>query len=271
MVYYVICVSAPHQESNFYYLSGCAVPRSFLLLTASSTNALESSSLSLFIPDVEPADLMWSVPPPTPDAAREAHDVGYVGLTTELATAIVDALSASPDALVHTLPIASSLFPELPDKYLKLARGGAAVSDEYLLPALHRARLVKDADEVERIRTANQISSRAHEVVMRVLGKGVREQEKAAGAGGAPRPLLPEDWLIEKEAEAEAIFVASCRREGCVVTFAAAMLSDVPNDAQRCPPSLSTHRRRFYTCVDSALLLQRQGVCVGTCPATRSS
>jgi len=30
------------------------------------------------------------------------------------------------------------------------------------------------------------------------------------------RPLMPGEWLIEKEAEAEAIFVASCRREGSV-------------------------------------------------------
>ena len=32
--------------------------------------------------------------------------------------------------------------------------------------------------------------------------------------GNSGRPLLPGEWLIEKEAEAEAIFVASCRREG---------------------------------------------------------
>jgi Xaa-Pro dipeptidase len=30
----------------------------------------------------------------------------------------------------------------------------------------------------------------------------------------APTVALPGEWLIEKEAEAEAIFVASCRREG---------------------------------------------------------
>jgi len=39
--------------------------------------------------------------------------------------------------------------------------------------------------------------------------------EKGKGAG-VVRPLLPGEWLIEKEAEAEAIFVASCRREGAV-------------------------------------------------------
>jgi Xaa-Pro dipeptidase len=47
-----------------------------------------------------------------------------------------------------------------------------------------------------------------------VLGLAVRGKfEKGEGAG-VDRPLLPGEWLIETEAEAEAIFVASCRREG---------------------------------------------------------
>jgi Xaa-Pro dipeptidase len=53
---------------------------------------------------------------------------------------------------------------------------------------------------------------------MRVLGTGVRRL-RAAPQGGpvdadTPAVALPGEWLIEKEAEAEAIFVASCRREG---------------------------------------------------------
>lgn len=64
------------------------------------------------------------------------------------------------------------------------------------------------------IRKANEISSRAHEVIMRVLGKAVKD--KLSGKSQAGTLLMPGDWLIEKEAEAEAIFVASCRREGCV-------------------------------------------------------
>jgi Xaa-Pro dipeptidase len=102
------------------------------------------------------------------------------------------------------------------------------VTDAFLLGALHRARLVKDEDEIALIRCvpflshlssvnppcrkACEISSRAHETVMRVLGLGVRK-----GAPKFKKPqgalLMPSEWLIEKEAEAEALFVASCRRE----------------------------------------------------------
>jgi Xaa-Pro dipeptidase len=49
---------------------------------------------------------------------------------------------------------------------------------------------------------------------MRVLGIGVRRALAATPSDA--RPSLPGEWLIEKEAEAEAIFVASCRREGSV-------------------------------------------------------
>jgi len=52
---------------------------------------------------------------------------------------------------------------------------------------------------------------------MRVLGAAVKGKiQREATAAKGERPLLPGEWLIEKEAEAEAIFVASCRREGSV-------------------------------------------------------
>ena len=94
---------------------------------------------------------------------------------------------------------------------------------KYLLAALHRARLVKTLEEVALIRHANAISSRAHEVVMRVLGLGVSALTHDANhpphVADDPRPSLPSEWLITKEYEAEALFVASCRREGSVPPF----------------------------------------------------
>ena len=51
---------------------------------------------------------------------------------------------------------------------------------------------------------------------MRVLGAAVRGAIAKQKGPGQSRPLLPGEWLIEKEAEAEAIFVASCRREGSI-------------------------------------------------------
>ena len=163
-------------------------------------------------------DMMWSVPPPSLEAAKKTHDVTGIAHLHSLPGAIEALVKAHPDALFHTLPRNSPLFPILPEEHVNLilGDGSGAVTDLYLLPALHRARLTKDAAEIEAIRRANAISSRAHEVVMRVLGLAVRGKiEKGKGAG-VDRPLLPGEWLIEKEAEAEAVFVASCRREGYV-------------------------------------------------------
>jgi Xaa-Pro dipeptidase len=169
----------------------------------------------LFIPNVDPADLMWSIPPPTISAARETHDVANVLHTTSFASSFASALTAAPTALVHTLP-QTAQFPALPP----LSVDAVTPSDGYLLLALHRARLIKSDAEIQRIRHANEISSRAHEVVMRVLGVGVRSALTSEGAGAVRHhPPLPGEWLIEREAEAEAIFVASCRREGCAVIF----------------------------------------------------
>jgi Xaa-Pro dipeptidase len=113
------------------------------------------------------------------------------------------------DTFIHILP-QSSQFPSLSAEVLKVF--GSACTHSYLLPALHLARLVKTPTEIELIRKANAISSRAHEVVMRLLGRD------AAGLIRGPEAglVMPESWRIEKQAEAEAVFVASCRREGSV-------------------------------------------------------
>ncbi|KAF9260381.1 Creatinase/aminopeptidase [Marasmius fiardii PR-910] len=209
------------QESNFYYMTGCTVPSSyFLAVYQTGTSFDQTPSMELFIPEISLADLMWSVPPPSLDAAAETHDVTHIDHTSSLTEAIKTSLKAFPDALFHTLPRGSRLFPALSSEYTDLVLSSEnkdlAVSDFYLLSALHQTRLIKDDEEIALIRKANQISSRAHETVMRVLGKAVKGTiEKEAGAG-VERPLLPGEWLIEKEAEAEAIFVASCRREGAV-------------------------------------------------------
>ncbi|TFK35811.1 Creatinase/aminopeptidase [Crucibulum laeve] len=207
------------QESNFYYLSGCNVPSSYLLAAYQPGTSLDKTpSVDLFIPKAEREDMMWSIPPPSLEAAAQIHDVSRVDHPSTLPAAINTLIKALPGALFHTFPKGSPLFPALSDDYTGavLAAEDGAVTDAYLLKAIQRARLTKDEAEIIQIRKANEISSRAHEVVMRVLGLAVKNKIKAGKGAGVDRPLLPGEWLIEKEAEAEAIFVASCRREGSI-------------------------------------------------------
>ncbi|KIK94612.1 hypothetical protein PAXRUDRAFT_827817 [Paxillus rubicundulus Ve08.2h10] len=211
------------QESNFFYLTGCSVPGSYFLALYDPTSSRSSlpayqqsqglegtlkTTLYIFEPTI--VDLLWSPAPPTLEEAREIYAIDEVDHLPKLEIA----LSQLPQGTtIHILPEIDQ-FPNA----LSSAKGGLKVAlqmagsktSDHLLSALHKTRLIKDAHEIAMIRKANDISSRAHEVVMRVLGMAVAGQIKKSSRGIA----LPGQWLIEKEAEAEAIFVASCRREG---------------------------------------------------------
>ena len=157
---------------------------------------------------------MWSVPPPTLEIASKTHDVNRVDHSDNLKNALHHLIEFPAEAILHILPNDSTLFPQLPLE--SVVSSDLTITDEYLLNALHQARLIKTPEELELIKKANGISSRAHETVMRVLGAAVRGAIAKGKGAGEIRPLLPGEWLIEKEAEAEAIFVASCRSEGSI-------------------------------------------------------
>lgn len=217
------------QESNFFYLSGCDIPNSQLLITirppnvapytgSSSTPLGASIHSTLFIPLEDPLETMWSPPPPSLDAAREMFEAHEVVGGNEFEQRIKSMVAHAGDAVVHILP-PIPIFPSIPPLLLTtLAISGVTPPPitTYLLSSLHAARLIKTPYEIMLIREANAISSRAHEVIMRVLGKDMKEVGGKVSGKKLDGAVLPGQWRIEKEAEAEAIFVASCRREGAL-------------------------------------------------------
>ncbi|KAG8713598.1 hypothetical protein FRC08_013064 [Ceratobasidium sp. 394] len=217
------------QESNFFYLTGCDVPNSHILITArprslgplangTPTSGGGSIHSTLFLPREDPLETMWSPPPPTLDAARETHEAHELAYNDEFTAKITSTVQTVGSAVIHILPPAAQ-FPNIPARVLTaLAVEGLTPPpiNMFLLPALHAARLTKTPYEIELIREANAISSRAHEVIMRVLGKDVKEAGGRVSTKRDTTAVLPGQWRIEKEAEAEAVFVASCRREGAV-------------------------------------------------------
>lgn len=135
---------------------------------------------------------------------------------------IIDKAKRSLEAsstFLHTLPMTQE-YPPLPEKVLDSTgvTGKATIfqhCDEYLLKALHLARLTKTTAEIELIREACRISSGAHEVVMRELGRYAKKR----ALGDIPKQErtgkeAPRDWEVESEGDAEAVFVAACRRSG---------------------------------------------------------
>lgn len=212
------------QESNFFYLTGCDVPGSYFLALYSPTpsalvqnqelNYALKTTLYIFEPAID--YLLWSPAPPTLLEARDMYAVDEIEHPPKLVTAI---LQLPQGTIIHLLP-ETDQFPNIASSELdglkEALQSAPAKTTEYLLPALHRTRLTKDPYEIAMIRKANDISSRAHEVIMRVLGLAVSGK---IGKQSSHTPLLPGEWLIEKEAEAEAIFVASCRREGSAISI----------------------------------------------------
>ena len=201
------------QESNFFWLTGCDLPNSLAVLVYQPGDLAKQPSYEshLFIPHEDPLETLWSPAPPNLEEARAIFDATTIGFTKDFAQSLKETLNRFMHCFVHTLPDS----PQYPVHAVDLEQ--KQTSSQYLLTALHQARLTKYEYEIGLIKKANDISSRAHEVVMRLLGQGVKDVSVNALNGVAKKkdkPLMPSEWRITKEAEAEAAFVASCRREG---------------------------------------------------------
>lgn len=159
---------------------------------------------------------MWSVAPPTLDEAKAKFESDEITHTTDLAKHL-----SAVDGTLYTLP-STHEYPALPataqDFLSKKQEGSYNTSS--LRRALHRARLVKTEYEIDLIREANRISSGAHEVLMRELGKYAKRRESAKEQAGGSRERSGKEglteWEVESEGDAEAVFVAACRRMGWV-------------------------------------------------------
>ncbi|KAI9679660.1 MAG: hypothetical protein M1829_001622 [Trizodia sp. TS-e1964] len=137
------------QRRPFYYLSGCALPDCHL------TYDLQSRTLTLFIPPLNPAEVMWTGLPLTPNEALELYDVDAVRPTTDLPAALPTPLYAietqHPPSLTPT--------------------------DQTLLRAATEAsRITKSPYEVALIAHANAVSAHAHTAVMQAVRTAASEQ-----------------------------------------------------------------------------------------------
>jgi Xaa-Pro dipeptidase len=78
--------------------------------------------------------------------------------------------------------------------------------------------MIKTEYEIELIREANRISSGAHEVLMRELGRYAKKRVAAEGGNIGEKERTGKEgiveWEVESEGDAEALFVAACRRMG---------------------------------------------------------
>lgn len=211
------------QEANFNYLTGCLVPDATVFITFNPSHSDPSSSSikhELYIPPADPLVTMWSVAPPTLDEARSKFDSDVIAYTSDLPGRL-SGFKGTTYTLPTTMEYPAFLAPVR--ETLDGLRGEQNDNVNGLRTALHRARMEKTEYEIELIREANRISSGAHEVLMRELGRYAKRRQAAGDAGGKEKERTGKEgiteWEVESEGDAEALFLASCRRMGWVMTF----------------------------------------------------
>jgi Xaa-Pro dipeptidase len=153
------------QRRYFFYLSGCELPDSYL------TYEFTSDKLTLFIPPVEPDEVIWSGLPMSPEEAKNKYDIDDCKTTKEINPHLAST-SESARSTIYAIPEQVSqetTFFTFNNKDL-----------EQLKPAIEYCRVTKSDYEIALIRKANVISTRAHVAVMKAAAKAKNECELEA-------------------------------------------------------------------------------------------
>ena len=172
------------QDNDFFYLTGLEEPGAWLVMRAQQ-NA--EDQVLLFVQPRDPAQETWSGPRIDPRAASGITGIADVR-TSERVAAEVGSLLTPGRALYVKIPragqeLCSTLEGAEQEACMwlflqPLARARVELRD--VRPHVAALRLVKDADELRRLRRAIEITTDAHRVAMALAAPGVWEYELEA-------------------------------------------------------------------------------------------
>ncbi|KAJ4268963.1 hypothetical protein NW762_003034 [Fusarium torreyae] len=154
------------QRRYFYYLTGSNLADSYFIYD------IQSSKSILFIPPINPDDVIWSGLPLSIDEALAKYDVDEVKLTTELNATLAHLGHANPKSTVFA--IAKQVQDHV--SFLEFEKKNFDV----LKNAIEVSRVVKDEFEIAMIRKANYISGIGHRAVFAKAKSAKNEQELEA-------------------------------------------------------------------------------------------
>lgn len=147
------------QRRYFFYLSGCNLPDCYL------TYNIADKVLTLYIPGINNEDVMWSGLPLSVEQAMDKYDVDQVKYTEQLET---DIKTVEGEVI--------GIENQVEDKIMVLSvQDGKELKD-----AIEECRAYKDEYEIALIRHANEISTEAHESVMKAVKRVKNERELEA-------------------------------------------------------------------------------------------
>ncbi|KAI2637569.1 peptidase M24, structural domain-containing protein [Xylaria nigripes] len=151
------------QRRPFMYLTGVDMP------DCSFIYDIETSRSTLFIPGVDPENVMWSGLPLSTEEALTKYDVDAVLPTTELNPMLAKLGAAKHNSTVFAIP------ERVSDRVTFLEFG--TKDFEILAEAIDECRVVKDDYEIALIKKANQVSSAAHRAVLENVRNAKQEYE----------------------------------------------------------------------------------------------
>lgn len=174
------------QENNFYYLTGVNEPGAALLLQAGDGERPYRETL--FLPPTSPHEAEWNGPRPDPSSAAAARLYGFAALrpASELPRA-VERAARNARKLYTVIPPATPLERRrlIPDRTTDLVDWAPDAEPDNILPAVARMRLVKTAEEIERIEKAVEASVDAHLAAWERLAPGLFEYQLLAPMAAA--------------------------------------------------------------------------------------
>ncbi|KAL7752963.1 hypothetical protein RI367_001414 [Sorochytrium milnesiophthora] len=180
------------QESNFYYLTGCAEADCHVVVD------IKSQQSTLFTPKIDKDEQVWIGVPPSLKDFADQYDVHHVQHNDHLEETLK---SLQPD-VVHVLRTDDETVD-------KLGAFKTKASNKLLPDALITARLTKTQYEIDTMRRANDISSKAHVAVFEACGKYIAKQQQHQANGNKTEG--------ESEMTLEAVFRYECHRRGGAV------------------------------------------------------
>ncbi|RDA85540.1 hypothetical protein CP532_3318 [Ophiocordyceps camponoti-leonardi (nom. inval.)] len=156
------------QRRHFYYLTGCN------LADCRFAYDIKADHSILFIPPIDPDEVLWCGMPVSIDEALARYDVDEVRYTTDVNATLASLAGRQKLAKGTAFAIAG----HVSDSVTFL--GFDATDLVVLKAAIDRARVVKDAFEIAMMRKANHISSLAHAAVVRRARHAELERELEA-------------------------------------------------------------------------------------------
>jgi len=159
------------QRRYFFYLSGADFE------DCSLTYDIESDDLQLYIPPLDPAEVIWLGPTPSVKECEEKYDVDHVGYNFEVPAYVASWRLRNPNNKLYVLHPG-----QLPSS---LSDSDTGVDTARLQPAMDDARVIKTDYEVGLIRKANEVSSWAHRRVLSLFCNVTNETHIEAIFGGS--------------------------------------------------------------------------------------